>query len=215
MHAGGSALLHGDLSTDISDAAAAVHGTRALRRSGFCGMRTQVRTQSCAAMLRLRLTACLLAIKEDDLDLEPFDTLSFRVRVRRRARWRTQLAALTPHLLAGRRTQVYRHAADRQLDIVAGAWLRCFVAAGGAADAGVRRGKGAAHDLWQAFLFAPADEWTEVHVPLSRFLKTWRGKARGVHAASLRCSASAALSAPLESQPQLLRCTRCSTARTR
>ena len=36
--------------------------------------------------------------------------------------------------------------------------------------------KGAAHDLWQAFLFAPAGEWTEVHVPLERFLKTWRGK---------------------------------------
>jgi hypothetical protein len=31
-----------------------------------------------------------------------------------------------------------------------------------------------------------------VHVPLSRFLKTWRGKARGLHAASLRCLASAA-----------------------
>jgi NADH dehydrogenase [ubiquinone] 1 alpha subcomplex assembly factor 1 len=35
---------------------------------------------------------------------------------------------------------------------------------------------GAAHDLWQAFLFAPAGEWVEVRLPLARFLKTWRGK---------------------------------------
>lgn len=34
-------MLHGALSTEISDGAAAVGGLRALRRSGFCGMRTQ------------------------------------------------------------------------------------------------------------------------------------------------------------------------------
>lgn len=31
-------------------------------------------------------------------------------------------------------------------------------------------------DVWQAFLFARAGEWTEVEVPLDRFLLTWRGK---------------------------------------
>ena len=36
--------------------------------------------------------------------------------------------------------------------------------------------QGAAHDLWQAFLFAPPGEWADVRVPMSRFLKTWRGK---------------------------------------
>jgi len=38
---------------------------------------------------------------------------------------------------------------------------------------------GAAHDLWQAFLFAPPGEWAAVRVPLSRFLRTWRGKLIG------------------------------------
>ena len=41
----------------------------------------------------------------------------------------------------------------------------------------------AAHDLWQAFLFAPANEWADVQVPISRFVKTWRGKV----SASGRC----------------------------
>jgi NADH dehydrogenase [ubiquinone] 1 alpha subcomplex assembly factor 1 len=31
-------------------------------------------------------------------------------------------------------------------------------------------------DVWQAFLFARAGEWSEVEVPLDRFLLTWRGK---------------------------------------
>ena len=38
--------------------------------------------------------------------------------------------------------------------------------------------QGGAHDLWQAFLFAPANEWADVQVPIARFIKTWRGKAR-------------------------------------
>lgn len=42
--AGGHAVLQGALSTEITEAALAAGGTRALRRSGFCGMRTtQVR----------------------------------------------------------------------------------------------------------------------------------------------------------------------------
>ncbi|PRW44841.1 putative complex I intermediate-associated 30 [Chlorella sorokiniana] len=32
------------------------------------------------------------------------------------------------------------------------------------------------HDVWQAFLFARKGEWTEVEIPLSRFLLTWKGK---------------------------------------
>lgn len=35
---------------------------------------------------------------------------------------------------------------------------------------------GESHDLWQAFLFAPPGEWSSVHLPFSRFLKTWRGR---------------------------------------
>ncbi|KAL4518110.1 hypothetical protein Ndes2526B_g01456 [Nannochloris sp. 'desiccata'] len=31
-------------------------------------------------------------------------------------------------------------------------------------------------DVWQAFLFARAGEWSEVEIPLNRFLMTWRGK---------------------------------------
>ncbi|GAB4817331.1 hypothetical protein N2152v2_004377 [Parachlorella kessleri] len=32
------------------------------------------------------------------------------------------------------------------------------------------------HDVWQAFLFAREGEWTDVEIPLDRFLLTWRGK---------------------------------------
>ncbi|KAL4448351.1 hypothetical protein ABPG75_005570 [Micractinium tetrahymenae] len=32
------------------------------------------------------------------------------------------------------------------------------------------------HDVWQAFLFARKGEWSEVEIPLSRFLLTWKGK---------------------------------------
>mmetsp|Transcript_11316 Transcript_11316/g.19322 ORF Transcript_11316/g.19322 Transcript_11316/m.19322 type:complete len:230 (+) Transcript_11316:87-776(+) len=35
---------------------------------------------------------------------------------------------------------------------------------------------GAPPDLWQAFVFAPAGEWTRVEVPLKRFILTWRGR---------------------------------------
>jgi|APGre2960657444_1045066.scaffolds.fasta_scaffold04733_4 NADH dehydrogenase [ubiquinone] 1 alpha subcomplex assembly factor 1 len=36
--------------------------------------------------------------------------------------------------------------------------------------------QGAAQDMWQAFLFAPRDEWADVQIPMARFLKTWRGR---------------------------------------
>jgi hypothetical protein len=49
--------------------------------------------------------------------------------------------------------------------------------------------QGAAHDLWQAFLFAPANEWADVQVPISRFIKTWRGKARQRGLPALLCTA--------------------------
>jgi hypothetical protein len=61
--------------------------------------------------------------------------------------------------------------------------------------------QGAAHDLWQAFLFAPAGEWTDVHVPLERFLKTWRGKACG---ACVWCGCCCALHAECAPPPQVL-----------
>ncbi|PSC70312.1 putative complex I intermediate-associated 30 [Micractinium conductrix] len=32
------------------------------------------------------------------------------------------------------------------------------------------------NDVWQAFLFACKGEWSEVEIPLSRFLLTWKGK---------------------------------------
>lgn len=32
------------------------------------------------------------------------------------------------------------------------------------------------HDVWQAFLFARKGEWSEVEIPLTRFLLTWKGK---------------------------------------
>jgi len=31
-------------------------------------------------------------------------------------------------------------------------------------------------NTWQAFVFAPAGEWSVVRVPLSKYLPTWRGK---------------------------------------
>jgi NADH dehydrogenase [ubiquinone] 1 alpha subcomplex assembly factor 1 len=36
-------------------------------------------------------------------------------------------------------------------------------------------GDQAGQDVWQAFLFAPKDEWAEVEVPFDRFRLTWRG----------------------------------------
>ena len=35
---------------------------------------------------------------------------------------------------------------------------------------------GGKEDLWQAFLFSPANVWANVYVPMGRFLKTWRGR---------------------------------------
>ena len=40
---------------------------------------------------------------------------------------------------------------------------------------------GKKEDLWQAFLFAPADEWADVIIPMNRFLKTWRGRVLEIH----------------------------------
>jgi len=31
-------------------------------------------------------------------------------------------------------------------------------------------------DLWQAFLFSPKDQWADIIIPMSRFLKTFRGR---------------------------------------
>lgn len=31
-------------------------------------------------------------------------------------------------------------------------------------------------DVWQAFIFARKGEWTEVEIPLKRFLQTWKGR---------------------------------------
>lgn len=31
-------------------------------------------------------------------------------------------------------------------------------------------------DVWQAFIFARRGEWTEVEIPLKRFLQTWKGR---------------------------------------
>ena len=41
--AGGHGVLRGELSTELTEAALATGGIRALRRSGFCGMHTQAR----------------------------------------------------------------------------------------------------------------------------------------------------------------------------
>lgn len=35
---------------------------------------------------------------------------------------------------------------------------------------------GSPPDIWQAFVFAPPGEWTDVHVDMKRFLLTWRGR---------------------------------------
>ena len=40
---------------------------------------------------------------------------------------------------------------------------------------------GGKEDLWQAFLFAPKDRWAEIIIPMSRFLKTWRGRVMEHH----------------------------------
>ena len=40
---------------------------------------------------------------------------------------------------------------------------------------------GGKEDLWQAFLFAPKDKWADIIIPMSRFLKTWRGRVMEHH----------------------------------
>ena len=39
-------MLRGELSTELTEAALATGGIRALRRSGFCGMHTQARERA-------------------------------------------------------------------------------------------------------------------------------------------------------------------------
>lgn len=36
--------------------------------------------------------------------------------------------------------------------------------------------KGAENNTWQAFIFAPKDEWSVVKIPFERFLPTWEGR---------------------------------------
>jgi NADH dehydrogenase [ubiquinone] 1 alpha subcomplex assembly factor 1 len=31
-------------------------------------------------------------------------------------------------------------------------------------------------NTWQAFVFAPQDEWSVIKIPLARYLPTWKGK---------------------------------------
>ena len=80
-------MLRGELSTELTEAALAAGGIRALRRSGFCGMHTQVRERGSNSngVSRAVLTNSLSASQgEEELDLEAYDTLEFRVRVRAR-----------------------------------------------------------------------------------------------------------------------------------
>ncbi|KAL2641600.1 hypothetical protein R1flu_009187 [Riccia fluitans] len=103
-------VFTGSLSTELADSAPV-----RLKRSGFTGMRT--------------------IEGRHNLDLEPFDTLVFRVK----GDGRVYITSL--------RTEN---------------WVM------GPVDAEFNQ--------WQAFLFAPKDEWFTVKIPLNRFLPTWRGK---------------------------------------
>lgn len=42
-----------------------------------------------------------------------------------------------------------------------------------------------AGNTWQAFVFAPKDEWYVVKIPFSRYLPTWRGKIIDQHTAAM------------------------------
>ena len=97
----------------------ATSGVRALRRSGFCGMRTKVSTRAhpagrVAHFADERVPAA--QEDEDELDLEAFNTLEFRVRVRlsrvQAPCLRLACGELT-RVPPGRRAQVHRHAAHR------------------------------------------------------------------------------------------------------
>ena len=80
-------MLRGELSTELAEAALAAGGTRALRRSGFCGMHTQARERGGMfdSWSRAVLNGLVSASQGDEeLDLEAYDTLEFRMRVRTR-----------------------------------------------------------------------------------------------------------------------------------
>lgn len=107
---GATSIFTGTLSVDIHD-----DTNIRMKRSGFTGMRT--------------------SHEDSILDLEPFDTLAFRVKGDGRV------------YVSNIRTEN---------------WIG---------------GLGASRsNTWQAFVFAPAGEWSVVRVPLSKYLPTWRGK---------------------------------------
>lgn len=100
----------------------AASGVRALRRSGFVGMRTQVRQRRTHPSRMRSHERAATQDDEDELDLEAFNMLEFRVRVRL-PRFRAPglaRAHARRAWLPGRRPQVHRHAAHRQLDLAAG-----------------------------------------------------------------------------------------------
>ena len=105
--------------------------------------------------------------------MEAYNTLEFRVRVRLQ-RNRFACSALKLFCCQGDgRKYIATLRTDNWISLPVRA-RRCRVCACRLTPAL----QGAAHDLWQAFLFAPADEWVDVQVPIARFIKTWRGKAR-------------------------------------
>lgn len=107
---GQTGVFSGSLSVDIHDDA-----NIRMKRSGFTGLRT--------------------SHEDDILDLEPFDTIAFRLKGDGRV------------YVSNIRTEN---------------WIG---------------GLGASRsNIWQAFVFAPAGEWSVVRVPLSEYLPTWRGK---------------------------------------
>eukprot|EP00271_Cylindrocystis_brebissonii_P016611 TRINITY_DN4053_c0_g1_i1.p1 TRINITY_DN4053_c0_g1~~TRINITY_DN4053_c0_g1_i1.p1 ORF type:complete len:126 (-),score=17.34 TRINITY_DN4053_c0_g1_i1:275-652(-) len=42
-------------------------------------------------------------------------------------------------------------------------------------DSWVGGPSGSEHNTWQAFIFAPAGEWSVVEIPFQRYLSTWQG----------------------------------------
>ncbi|BBN01695.1 NADH dehydrogenase [ubiquinone] 1 alpha subcomplex assembly factor 1 [Marchantia polymorpha subsp. ruderalis] len=112
---GEAGVFSGTLSIELDDRA-----PLRLKKSGFTGMRT--------------------AEEKHNLDLEPYDTLAFKVK----GDGRVYISSL--------RTEN---------------WVM------GPVDAKFNQ--------WQAFLFAPKDEWCTVKIPLNRFLPTWRGKILNVN----------------------------------
>lgn len=150
------------------------------------------------------------------MDLEPFDTLSFRVKARPLPTRPAPQAHPAPARPRRRPSSQSRLAAPAQGDgrkyiasLRTDAWVDMPVRTRPYPPLPtpphptqpthtngypLRVRQGANHDLWQAFLFAPDGSWADVHVPIARFLKTWRGKARRLRAqhalprrAGLRC----------------------------